>query len=68
MTADSARKNYNDFVSSTAERIDGVIYRVKHNYNISKKMNSINDQSHLASKTFNQSLVDKGLLTPDEQS
>ena len=48
MTADEAQKQYDEFVTATENRIDGVIYRLKHHYNVGKKINSINKQSLLA--------------------
>ena len=45
MTAEAARKQYDDFVYSTSSRVDGVIYRLKHHYNLGKKLNNINKQS-----------------------
>ena len=67
MTADAARKQYEEFVESSAARIDGVIYRLKHHYNIGKRINSINKQSLLSVKTVNKYLRGKGLITAEEQ-
>jgi len=57
MTADAARKNYDEFVEGTAARVEGVIYRLKHHYNVGKKINSINRQSQLSRSTFNKSRI-----------
>ena len=52
MTADAAKKQYEEFVVDTKHRVQGVINRLQHRYNIGKKINSINKQSLLTTKTF----------------
>ena len=42
MNATKATQNYNNFVKTSEKRINGVIYRLNHNYNIGKKLNAIN--------------------------
>lgn len=42
MTADVAKRQYDEFVTNTSSRIDGVIYRLKNHYNVGKKINNIN--------------------------
>ena len=57
MTADAARQQYDEFVEDTKGRVDGIIYRLRQRYNIGKKLNSINKQSQLAQKTFNDEML-----------
>ena len=40
-----AHQHYDKFVKETESRIDGVIYRLQHHYNLGKKLNAINKQS-----------------------
>lgn len=66
MTAEAAHKQYNEFCDKTEARIDGVIYRLKHHYNVGKKINSINKQSMLKVHNLNKDLRARGLLTAEE--
>ena len=61
MTADKAREGYRSFVKETETRIDGVIYRLKHHYNLGNKLNSINRQSKLTKKSFSAGRNNEGL-------
>eukprot|EP00353_Schmidingerella_taraikaensis_P007010 CAMPEP_0185575214 /NCGR_PEP_ID=MMETSP0434-20130131/6468_1 /TAXON_ID=626734 ORGANISM="Favella taraikaensis, Strain Fe Narragansett Bay" /NCGR_SAMPLE_ID=MMETSP0434 /ASSEMBLY_ACC=CAM_ASM_000379 /LENGTH=149 /DNA_ID=CAMNT_0028192027 /DNA_START=1242 /DNA_END=1691 /DNA_ORIENTATION=- len=56
MTADAAKKQYEEFVDETKRRVDGVINRLRHRYNIGKKINSINKQSLLSKQTFSNEM------------
>ena len=42
MNSMKAQQHYDNFVKETEHRIDGVIYRLEHHYNLGKKLNSIN--------------------------
>ena len=66
MTEDEARKDFDNFSEETAKRIDSVIYRMKHTYNFSKKINNIKNQSNFSRRNFNERLAKIGFITPEE--
>ena len=52
---------YDMFVKDTEQRIDGVIYRLKHHYNLGSKLDSINRQSKLTKSSFSEERKARGL-------
>ena len=66
MTGVEAKKNFDNFSEETAKRIDSFIYRMKHHYNLSKKINNIKSQSNFSRKSFNEKLVKIGFISPEE--
>lgn len=49
-----AENDYNDFVRDTEKRINSIVYRLQHHYNLNTKLNSIAKQSRLTRKTFDE--------------
>ena len=61
MNSVKAKQSYDVFVRETTNRIDGVIYRLQHHYNLGGKLNSINRQSKSTQKTFARTRKLQGL-------
>ena len=61
MNSIKAHQHYDRFVKETESRIDGVIYRLQHHYNLGKKINSINMQSKKTHSSFSEERKGRGL-------